>query len=302
MVPRELPTWSFHQSVEDIDVGRYFEYDKDAFQMYSKWLDFLSEPSIRVLEIGSGSGFFTKFLLRINPTMNLTCLEPDELFVQTLKERFGDQIKILHRTIEGMALEPESFDVVISHIVVHNLLDVVDVLEEMKQVTKIGGRVVTIEPLPFGRNYYPTKDLENAFNVLDRALSFKCTKRHEAQDSELRESYNPWNRCYPQLYEQVGLQDIRCHGWTSVFTLSDTRYEISEKRKWIRMRTKWFEKERPEKESVLIEAGVEQGEIDSAYATILDYFATLEAATDEELKHIHEQEIVHRILTTGKRV
>ncbi|MGY5854684.1 MAG: class I SAM-dependent methyltransferase [Candidatus Thorarchaeota archaeon] len=300
-MPQELPTWSYHQSVEDIDIGRYFEYDEDAFQMYSKWLDFLSAPSIRVLEIGSGSGFFTKFLLRINPKMTLTCLEPDELFVQTLRNRFGDQITIVQSTIEEMALT-ESFDVVISHIVIHNLVDVIGALEKMNQVVVLGGRVVTIEPLPWSRNYYPATGLEQAFEVLNRSLAFKCTKRHEAQDLELRESHNPWNRCYPQLYEQIGLTDIRCHGWTSVFTLSDTRHEIDEKRKWISMRTKWFEKERPEREAVLIEAGVDKDEIDTAYTTILDYFATLGAATDEELKHIHEQEIVHRILTIGKKV
>ncbi len=47
---------------------------------------------------------------------------------------------------------------------------------------------------------------------------------------------------------------------------------------------------------------MDKDEIDTAYTTIFDYFTTLGAATDEELKHIHEQEIVHRILTIGKKV
>ena len=105
------------QSIDEISVGRYFEYDLDALDLFRKWLKFMAIPKIKVLEIESGSGFFTDILLTLFPEITLTCLEPDEVFVEKLKERFGKKIGIVVDEVETMKIEKNTFDVLISHIV-----------------------------------------------------------------------------------------------------------------------------------------------------------------------------------------
>ena len=68
-----------------------------------------------------------------------------------------------------MKITENTFDVVISHIVIHNLTSPVIALEQMKRVAKINGKVVVIEPLPSSRNYYPTEEVTDAFDFLNKA-------------------------------------------------------------------------------------------------------------------------------------
>ena len=108
--------WSKLQGVDEITVGRYFEYDEDAKKLFQKWFAFLQKPNTNVLEIGSGSGFFTNILLNLFENIKLTCLEPDETFAETLKSRFGDRITIVNEPIETTTIQSDSFDYSISHI------------------------------------------------------------------------------------------------------------------------------------------------------------------------------------------
>ncbi len=227
------------QSIDEITVGRYFEYDLDALNLFRKWLKFMTVPEIKVLEIGSGSGFFTNILLTLFPEIELTCLEPDEVFVEKLKERFGKKINIIVDEVETMRIKKNTFDVVISHIVIHNLTEPVVALEQMKRVVKINGRVVVIEPLPASRNYYPSEEVTDAFDFLNKARIHKCIQR--AKSMTIEASVNPWKNCYPRFYKEVDLTNINNYGWTSVFTLSDGRYDYHEKKKWLKMRTQLME-------------------------------------------------------------
>lgn len=285
------------QSIDEITVGRYFEYDLDALNLFRKWLQFMNDPGIKVLEIGSGSGFFTNILLTLFPKIELTCLEPDEVFVEKLKERFGKKIEIIVDEVETMKIEKNTFDVVISHIVLHNLTNQIFALKEMKRVTKTNGRVVVIEPLPTSRNYYPFEEVTDAFDFLNKARIHKCMQRAKAYAIE--GSVNPWNNCYPRFYKEIGLTNINNYGWTSVFTLSDSRYDYLEKKKWLKMRTQLIENNKEQTAKILLEAGETKENIEVAYREILAYFEKLNNASQEEMLDLHEQEIVHRIIVIG---
>ncbi|MFX1418750.1 MAG: class I SAM-dependent methyltransferase [Promethearchaeota archaeon] len=295
----DLTKWSRIQSHEAIEIGRYFEYNEDALRLFKEWLSFISQPTIKVLEIGSGGGFFTNILLKIFPGINLTCLEPDETFVDILKERFKDQIKIIKDEIESIKIPESSFEVVISHIVLHNLKDPIIALKKMKDIVKDGGKVAIIEPLPSGKHYYPSKKIQKASDFLGQAIFIKASKRRELL--MYSDQWDPWNSCYPQIYEEVGFQNIVCNGWTSIFTLSDERIDFFEKKKWIRMRTNLIEQSMTDTSQILLEEGFNQKRINKAFTILLNYFKMLENATRDELNHIHEQEIVHRIIVIGQK-
>ncbi len=287
------------QSIDEISVGRYFEYDLDALDLFRKWLKFMAIPKIKVLEIESGSGFFTDILLTLFPEITLTCLEPDEVFVEKLKERFGKKIGIVVDEVETMKIEKNTFDVVISHIVIHNLAEPIVALEQMKRVVKIDGKVVVIEPLPTSRNYYPSEEVTDAFDFLNKARIHKCIQR--AKSMTIKASVNPWKNCYPHFYKEIGLTNINNYGWTSVFTLSDSRYNYLEKKKWLKMRTQLMENSKGQTTKTLLEAGETKENIEAAFKKISAYFKKLNNASKDEMLDLHEQEIVHRIIVIGQK-
>ncbi len=106
----DYSNWSYLQSPDDIIVGRYFEYDSYTLTLMSEWFSFLNSPSVRVLEVGSGSGFFTSILLKLFPDISLTCLEPDPVFISTLRKRFGERVEIVNESIEDCTIREFSFD------------------------------------------------------------------------------------------------------------------------------------------------------------------------------------------------
>jgi len=294
-----LAGWSELQGADEIDVGRYFEYDADAIQKLGTWLDFVRNWAANVLEVGAGTGFFTHILLKLNPRMTLTCLEPDDTFVKVLGERFGRGIRVVQGTIEESSIEPESYHAVVSHIVLHNLPDAVRALCAMKDAARKGGHVVAIEPAPGAMNHYPSDDIARSFKLLWEVKTYRWRRRIEAH--KLPEDWQPYSRCYPQIFEKAGLRRVHCYGLSCVFTLSDERFSFAERKKWIRTRRKLLEDERTRTTRELIELGTSEQDIDRAYSVIFDYVEQLERASEEELSHIHEQEVTNRTVTIGQK-
>jgi hypothetical protein len=107
--------------------------------------------------------------------------------------------------------------------------------------------------------------------------------------------------CYPQLFHEVGLVDIHSYGWNSVFTLSDSRFDVNARRNWIHLRKEQALAERERVTNELLELGKERTTIEQAYSVILDYFEELETASDSELNNIHEQHVTPRIITIGQK-
>ncbi len=112
---------------------------------------------------------------------------------------------------------------------------------------------------------------------------------------------NPFQFCYPQFFESVDFHDIHCYGITSISTLSDDRFEFEEKKRWLELRRSLLLKEREQTTETLLKAGKRPDEIERAYEIILKYHDVLISATKEELSHVHEQEIYHRVIAIGRK-
>jgi len=267
--------------------------------MFRKWFPFILHPSVSVLEIGSGSGFFTGKLLEINPEMNLTCLEPDERFTNYLKSHFRNRIEVIEDTIEESKSSPKPFDVILSHIVIHNVPDAVTALENMKKMVRDGGYVVTIEPHPGSRTHYAREGVDEAFNLLSQVKESRWNRRRST--IEYPKSRNPWEYCYPQLFQEIDLVNIHSYGWSSIFTLSDSRFDFEQRKIWINLRKTQVLSERERVTHELLEMKKKRKDIDSAYAVLTDYFETLEKASYDELNSLHEQHITQRVITYGQK-
>lgn len=289
--------WSKLQSADDMDVGRHFEYDSYAAEMFKKWLPTLPKNP-KILEVGSGSGFFTGKLSFLYPTSEITCLEPDPELRKALHQKYP-KFRILESPIETAGIFPESFDLAITHIVIHNLPDPMAALVQMRNAIRPGGYVVCIEPTSGYRHIVPHEDVRKALDTLQEYSRIMTRKRDEALNLNGRK--NPYSYSYPEFFEELGLDNISCYGWCSVFTLSDSRFDFDHRKMWISRRKQLLLDVREERTKVLIDAGMNPDRIEEAYEIVLGYFDTLENASQEKLSHIHEQEITNRIITVGQK-
>lgn len=290
--------WSRLQSADDMDVGRHFEYDQDAVEMFKRWLPVLQKGE-RILEVGSGSGFFTGKLRQIYPHAEITCLEPDPELRLSLTKKYPD-IRVIETPLEEMNDSDISFDLAVSHIVIHNLPDPVQAIRQMARVVGQGGHVVCIEPVLGSRTIYPVEGVKDADDTVWQYNLNLSLKRQELMKSSDRTS--PYLNLYPEFFDEIGLTNIRSHGWCYVFTLSDGRYDYNERKMWIRKRTELYRSKREMVTQGLIESGMEKSKIDDAYKTLFEYFEMLESASEEQLSHIHEQEVGSRTITIGQKV
>ncbi len=291
--------WSKLQSADDMDVGRHFEYDSYAAEMFKRWLPKLPKNA-KILEVGSGSGFFTGKLNYLYPNAEITCLEPDPFLRDALQRKFPKK-KILESPIETAGIFPESFDLVITHIVIHNLPKPMVALKQMRDAVKCGGFIVCIEPTTGYRHILPDERISKALDTLGEYSRIMARKRDEAMKLGF-ERKNPYSYSYPEFFEELGLSSISSYGWCSVFTLSDSRFDFDHRKMWISRRKQLLLDKRKERTEIIVDAGMNLERINEAYEILLAYFETLESASEEELSHIHEQEIANRIITIGQKV
>ena len=289
--------WSKLQSGMEMDVGRTFEYTPDALAQLAKWLPPLS-PSSNVLEVGAGSGYFTQHLLSFYPDCKMTALEPDPSLASMLRAKYPS-MEVVECTLEDPSIPQDYYDLVVSHIVIHNLPDCETGVRSMVGAAKFGGFVVTIEPVSGGHTHYTDRDIERAFDTL---WQYKVLV-HKKRDEMIGESDkpNPFRNCYAEFFDRNGLKDIHTYGITSVFTLSDSQFPFDLRKRWIRARKELYSEERDMVTKVLLEGGMSQKVIDQAYMSLFEYFDRLEHTDEAELSHIHEQEVGHRTVTVGRK-
>jgi hypothetical protein len=101
---------------------------------------------MRVLECGSGPGYFIAKMLTEFPALHATGVEIDPFLVARSKEelaKFGpDRHRVLEGSILAIPFENDTFDFVMARLVLEHLPDPVAAAREMRRVLKPGGKVV----------------------------------------------------------------------------------------------------------------------------------------------------------------
>jgi ubiquinone/menaquinone biosynthesis C-methylase UbiE len=103
-----------------------------------------------VLEIGSGSGAMADELLRRFPEVRLTATDYDDAMVDVARDRlhtFGDRVDVRQADSRQLPFPDESFDVVVSFIMLHHVIDWEKALAEAVRVLRPGGRLVGFDLL-----------------------------------------------------------------------------------------------------------------------------------------------------------
>ena len=108
--------------------------------------ELLSQVAGRVLEIGGGTGANLPFYG--SGVTELVVTEPEEPMARRLEQRLADYplpAIVVRAPAEALPFEPETFDVVVSMLVLCTVVDQVQALAEARRVLKPGGRLVFLE-------------------------------------------------------------------------------------------------------------------------------------------------------------
>ncbi len=101
------------------------------------------EPGKRVLEVGCGTGFFSRIFLEYG--VDLHSIDLSRELIEKAKERCGERADFRIADIENLPYEGETFDAVVGARVLHHL-DMEASFVEIFRVLKKGGAIAFCEP------------------------------------------------------------------------------------------------------------------------------------------------------------
>jgi len=97
-----------------------------------------------VLELGGGSGAMAEETIRRHPDCQLTVTDLDPVMVASAQRRFANEPRVTARQADATDLPfaEGSFDVVVSHLMLHHVIEWRRALDEVSRVLRPGGRFV----------------------------------------------------------------------------------------------------------------------------------------------------------------
>lgn len=128
-----------------------------------KWLGL--RDGMKILDVGSGPGFYTELLLENLPKIHITALEVDNNLMSIAKERlykFNDsRVNFKLGSINNSGLEPNSYDFIICRFVFQHLENPILAAKEIYKLLKPGGIVAIIDS---DRGLWGISDPDNIIN------------------------------------------------------------------------------------------------------------------------------------------
>jgi SAM-dependent methyltransferase len=98
------------------------------------------EPAARVLDVGCGTGMLTRALAERVGAANVAAVDPSEPFVEAAAARVPDADVRVGRA-EALPFDDQSFDAVLSQLVLNFVPDAAQAMAEMRRVTRHAGTV-----------------------------------------------------------------------------------------------------------------------------------------------------------------
>lgn len=268
------------------------------------------EPGMRVLEVGSGVGSFSRFLLScLDGRGTLTCLDRDPaLLAHARVEVDGGDVAV--RFDEGDALdlpyEDGSFDVVVSQFLLCVLPEPRAALDEMTRVVAPGGTVSSLScfcksgglPRFYGREQWEGRDRFEA--LTDR---FRETYRTQVRNPRLGlpngRDLDVWG-----AYADVGLTDLRITGYLPVMAPGSADWTEAEVADYLARRAKvdvdLLENLSADARAILVSHGFTAGELDELVSLTRSQFDFLQADLDRARGNM-DVWVDPVVLITGRR-
>ncbi len=111
-----------------------------------KWLGL--KDGMKILDVGSGPGFYSELLLENLPNSHITELEVSSELIEISKEKlshYGDRVNFINQSLFKNNLEDNQYDFVICRFVFQHLSDPIIASKEIYRLLKPGGLIAVID-------------------------------------------------------------------------------------------------------------------------------------------------------------
>lgn len=231
--------WSMYfQNPEFLERTRMFLLPKDMYPLVRKWCGV--KEGMRILDVGCGTGFFTRLMADGVEKVSIVGLDIEEPFLVYAKNVASEQ----HLPIEfvlGDALDlpfaDDSFDLVTSHTFFTSIHDPEKAISEMKRVLRPGGKIASVTPM----------------NVIPSTMSLGTWPEdcswHSEFDALLNKIYQAYFKLdtfdayvkglkttmIPRFFARQGLEEVSIFSLGKAFSLSNAAYSHEEKLRYLEL-------------------------------------------------------------------
>ncbi|MEG0963111.1 MAG: methyltransferase domain-containing protein [Lachnospiraceae bacterium] len=199
------------------------------------------EPGMKVLEVGCGTGCFSRWLSQATAGVSYVGLDQDELLIQNAQEMQGDnQISYHLASAFEMPFQDHSFDVVFSHTFLNCVEDPKKAMEEMKRVVKPGGRITSVTSMSLGcetwhTGYYPKEcDWQDTIRIFEKKMLVTMEKL-KCGPYALSKGYPA--SAMPHFFHESKLQEVHIFPIPRAFSLSNADMAEDKKQRYITQMT-----------------------------------------------------------------
>lgn len=288
--------WHYIQAPEEMFVLRKFDFDDDERCLLRKWVR-LEGPNLKIIEMGSGSGFFTEQLIRMANGPSIVCIEPDDVLTEYAKKRLGEKALFMKGFVEDPPLPDNLADLVICYILLCNVPDIKAAVKGMIKVAKPGGTVCSIEPVFFdGFNPDPRAKLIVEGHSANIAGAWIRRKEFIHYPKE-----HPFNHfVYPQIFAECGLSHIEVHALATSHYAGDWRWtkedEMQNAREWLQL----LDEHKERYEANLKRSGWKKDKIEALFRAWRQYYTEALRNPEKTLRD-HSVYMKCSIVTIGKK-
>jgi len=299
-----LSGWSYYQTAEEMELSRKYEYAQEFIPFMCRWLCPSPKPSSVVVDVGCGSGYFTKIIAGcMKHKGTVVGVDPDRRLIQEAekicKRKHVANVSFKIGNVWKIPLESNYADLVVSHIVLSNIPRQFDAILEMKRVAKIGGKVAAIDPAKGGGQYFPDKRLNELYGKFHIAFGTAIDKGWR-QKLDMSSYIEDFHLRIPGLLIKAGLTDITSNGYLSTFLLCDARRSTREMRAHLQARLNLWKKLEKRNEKCALVGGMTEQEFHELFQRYTDYLENL-IAHPGKIRKTPEVHVISRVIVCGTK-
>jgi ubiquinone/menaquinone biosynthesis C-methylase UbiE len=297
--------WAKYQTAEEMEISRKYEYEPDFVPLLCRWLNLDPKFSRAVVDVGCGSGYFTKIIAGcINKKSRVVGIDPDRRLVQEAKKickrKHISNVRFKIGNVWKIPLESNYADLVVAHVVLSNIPRQFEAILEMKRVARIGGRVAVIDSARGGGQYFPDERLNELHDKFLKAFGTAIDKEWR-QKLDMSSYVENFHFKIPQLLLKAGLADISLNGHLSTFLLCDSRRTTRETKERLQARLSLWKKLVSRNRKCALVGGMKEEEFDELFQRHADYLEDL-IIHPKKIKETSEVNIASRVIAYGTKV
>jgi len=228
-------TWV--QPIPVLELSRSRRFRPELKEAFFEYLGL--SPHAKVLDVGCGPGTFTRYLAQyIKPPGLIRGIDRNRAFIEYARRRAEEEgisghVKYIVADALALPFAEGAFDAVMSYTLIEHVPDPEALVREMVRVCGRGGTVSVMGVMAME----PKHEHEPPQDLLDRRIEELLGKLRKAIES-LEEAHHvgrglPIERV-PELFERLGLVEIRISGFYTPFCIDDARYPLEEKERILR--------------------------------------------------------------------